>query len=597
MFGSRILWLCPRFWVQMFLIVAMCPHVALIAEGVRSFVIANEFSGGGGHTSFVNEEAGAMVFYQNNFFGQNTIIGNVEAGHIWGGHEVFDRAGLDDPNHPVAPSRLVHANLDPSVAPQLGELDRHATAVGHVLAGTGLNEEGNLTFLGAGMAPLAGLWSGAIATEFGPDGSFSISSESMLHPYGDFFLGTEAGRPDVINSSWGGSSPLTDSLTLAIDAMASENPTVAMVASAGNTPGESTVREPASGFNVISVGALEAASFDGENTDPAWFSSAGPVDFYNPETDTVVQNVRVGVHLAAPGENMALAAYLGNTGGGTGSPDAQEDPEDDLYFNFNQSGTSFSAPVVSGGVALLKDVGKELLDDQGDIAMDTRVIRSVLMAGARATPGWDNQQQVVGGEIVTNQVLDPITGAGAIDLFRSVEIYALNTSNLSGSSGGTVSPAGWDFSSLDEDTHNDYTFQNPLEPWSELTLSLNWFAHSAFDEPTATVDDSTARFANLDLEVWRLEEGEFTERYARSDSLYNNTEFLRLLMPEGGEFGFRVLFDGYIYNLSEGINSEDYAVAWSLIVIPEPASLVLALILITVAFGGRLFRRKRSRTA
>jgi len=567
-------------------------QVSRVAE---TLVLANELEGGGGFVSFVNLEAGAMSLYQNGFFGQSTVIANVEAGHIWGGHEVFNRESID--GFTASPAVYLNAPSNPETAPQLGEFDYHATMVGHVLAGTGHQGEGDFGAVGMGMAPLATLWSGAIATSFDPVniGAFSISMESFMVPYVGFFRGIEEGQADVINSSWGFGGAGDSVITQTIDALARENPTVTSVISAGNSgPGSGTVGEPGSGHNSITVGALEAASFDGENTGVTDFSSRGPTAFYNPVTGEVIANVRAGVHIAAPGQNMALAAYLGNTGGLTGLSITEEDPSTNLYFIFDMSGTSFSSPVVAGGVSLLKDVayGTSLFEDV-DIAVDTRVMRSVLMASARATPGWENGQELVGGVVQTQQVLDHATGAGALDLTRALEVFAFHTTDNPGLDGGTVSSvAGWDFGSVEIGMVNDYVLASPLNPMSELTISLNWFTHQALDESTAFLVEDSARFADLNLEVWTLENNAFAELYATSNSLYNNTEFLRILIAEGGEFGFRVVFDDWVYNATTGFDSEEYAVAWSVVVIPEPASLVLAVILMA-AVGCVSFKRAR----
>lgn len=566
-----------------------------LTRDAETLVLASDVEGGGGFESFVNFEAGAMSLYLNGFFGQSTVIANVEAGHIWGGHEVFNRESID--GFTASPAVYLNAPSNPETAPQLGEFDYHATMVGHVLAGTGYLGEENFSKVGMGMAPLATLWSGAIATSFDPVniGAFSISMESFMVPYVGFFRGIEAGQADVINSSWGFGGTGDSVITQTIDALASENPTVTSVVSAGNSgPGSGTVGEPGSGHNSITVGALEAASFDGENTGATDFSSRGPTAFYNPVTDEVIPNVRVGVHIAAPGQNMFLAAYLGNTGGLTGLSITEEELSTNLYFPYIMSGTSFSSPVVAGGVSLLKDVAyRTSIFEEVDIAVDTRVMRSVLMASARATPGWENGQELVGGVVQTQQVLDHATGAGALDLTRALELYALHTTDLPGSHGGTVSSvAGWDFGAVEIGMVNDYVLASPLDPMSELTVSLNWFTHQALDETSALIQENSARFADLNLEVWTLENNEFSELYATSNSLYNNTEFLRLLLADGGEFGFRVVFDDWVYNATTGFDSEEYAVAWSVVVIPEPASLMLALILVVLA-GCGAFKRRR----
>ncbi len=154
-------------------------------------------------TDLANEVVGALLFYNSGFFGQRSVIANVEGGHIWSEHEVFDRSGLD-PLLGVtsAVTRFV------SGTDVVGQTDYHATLVGHILGGTGYIDTesgGSFTYVGIGLAPYAEMWSGAIATSFsGSDiGSFTTTADSVLTPYRAFFRGIEGRKADVINSSWG----------------------------------------------------------------------------------------------------------------------------------------------------------------------------------------------------------------------------------------------------------------------------------------------------------------------------------------------------------------------------------------------------------
>lgn len=566
---------------------------AVRASTAEGHIVAGDISSDPEFVYFVNYAVGAGIFYDAGYFGGNTVIANVEAGHVWGGHEVFDRSGF---GLPPIPSVQLNATPDPESSPQLGELDYHATMVAHVLTGTGDAGDGNLTLHGVGMAPFAGLWSGAIATHFSTEniGAFTFSQESFLNPYVGFFTGSEHGQPDVINSSWGFGGSSSSFYTRTVDALASDNPTVTSVISAGNSgPDAGTIGQPGGGYNSITVGSLSAAQFDDDVTGPSDFSSRGPADFYNPVTDTTIENARTAIHIAAPGENMALAAYLGNTGGLTGHDITMEDPATDLYFVYSMSGTSFAAPVVAGGVSLLKDVAKGgiyLVDEPA--ALDTRVIRSVIMASAVKTPGWDNGQSMVDGVIVTEQGLDFATGAGGLDLTRAAEVYILNTTNLAGTNGGEVSSIGWDFGSVGLGMSNDYLFDSVFASYTELTIALNWFVNETFDALTGQLVAGTASFADLNLEVWGLSQGIFTDLVATSASLYNNAEFLRILLAEGGEYGFRVTFDGIIYDATGLLSEEDYAIAWNATVIPEPMTIIFIFAMLAGVPFLRIARRR-----
>jgi len=540
--------------------------------------------------TFLNPVVGWDRLVNLGYIGNGRIIANVEAGLIWGGHEVFNRPS----NFPDAVTQTVVGTG------ALNEVDFHATMVGHVLAGTGYVTGSNgdgFTYVGLGMAPAAQLWSGAIATSYSPTqlGSFDTTTASTVSVYRTFFQGITTGttlqKPDVINSSWGGSDPTaTSDEMLAIDGLARQNNTVAFVASAGNS-GTNAVSAPGSTYNGITVGSLGGSSF----LDPSTFSSSGPVDFYNPVTHQTLTGVRAAVDIAAPGENLVLAAYLGATGSLGASTDpliagiVQTPSPTDRYF-LNQAGTSFAAPMVAGGIALLKDAAPDYLSGIA-AANDTRVIKSVLMAGATATTGWNNGQAVNGqGVIVTTQALDYATGAGGLNLNNAVDIYLLSgTRDVAGLGGGTITSTGWDFGDVALSGSNDYRFDNPFDTPVELTVSLNWFAGRSFDNTSGVGEDLS--FADLNLEVWQVLDGVFSTLLAESNSVYNNAEFLRVDLPTG-QYGLRIKFNGLVYEAVAGsITDEQYGLAWRTRSVPEPSTLVL------LAIGGALLAftaRRRS---
>jgi hypothetical protein len=181
--------MCRRFFA-VFLLAGVLFSSKAGAIGAQSDILGGPYDGASGtfqSVSVINFVVGADTFYNAGYFGQRTNVANVEGGHIWMGHDVFDRTGIAGlPAAPAIPE------IDGGGA--LGALDFHATMVGNVLAGTGLTADGGLSTLGAGIAPLATLWSGAIATSFATDeehvGSFETSTAAFLVPYRAFFEGT-----------------------------------------------------------------------------------------------------------------------------------------------------------------------------------------------------------------------------------------------------------------------------------------------------------------------------------------------------------------------------------------------------------------------
>ena len=538
----------------------------------------------------MNELVGGSIFYSSGFLGESTIIGNVEAGFVWGGHEVFNRVGL-----PIGPA-IEQQISAPGVT---GQLDFHATMVGHVLAGTGYvaasgTSSGGYSYLGVGMAPHARLWSGAIATSYATGiseiGSFSSSPASTIPVYRQFFQGISGTSPDVINSSFGGSDPpAMEPESLAIDALAYQNPNVTFVAAAGNADTEA-VSAPGNVYNGITVGSVGGTNF----RTPSDFSSRGAVDFYNPVTSTTVAGVRAAVDIAAPGELNVLAAYLGPTGGLAPFTTITQNPSPtDRYF-FDQGGTSFASPTVAGGIALMKDAAKSWWMGMPGTALDSRVIKAVLMATSDRTDGWNNGQATVNGVVRTTQSLDWATGAGALDLETAGLTYIEgNTIDVGGLGGGTIGLKGWDYGSVGVNAFNDYTFSSTLSSPSELQVSLNWFARGAFDNATDT--GTRSAFANLDLQVWSIADGVFNSLVAESTSLYNNAEFLRFTLTGAGQYGLRVLSPGMTYDANaatEPVTSETYGLSWNMVVVPEPSAAALATI--GAALATVMARRRRS---
>jgi hypothetical protein len=510
---------------------------------------------------------GADRFHAAGYTGQGTISAVVEAGHVWGGHE-----------------SLGHV-VDFQSSGAAGEDDRHATWVGMLLGGRrggavpGVYQEG--------LAYGTDLRSGAIATQWNGAAyalSFGVSGTSLLGGYEPYF-----GNANVINSSWGGGgTDGSDIIATYIDAKAFQNRNTASVVSAGNNgPGTNTVGSPGSGYNSISVAALQNDGSNNYDT-VASFSSRGPNDHQDP-VNGVVPGVRAGVDIAAPGTNLTSAFYGGQTGGNgaalTGSTDT---PGNNLYSG-GINGTSFAAPLVSAGVSLMHSAS--LGEGLGQESRDTLVVKSVLQNSARKTTGWDNGQATVDGVIRTNQSLDYLAGAGAMDLDRAFDEYvgAGITQDVAGQLSGSqsmVEAIGWDLGAVNQGEFATYMV-GTLEAYSDLNVTLNWYRERGVTPGTlATVDIS---MANLTLQVLDLSNGETL--IAESESLYNLTEHLSFMIPTAAEYAIRVLHEGNIFGST---NSVDYGLAWSGVAalpIPEPTAVLLGV----MGVGSFILRRRRSR--
>lgn len=526
----------------------------------------------------INHDLGASSYYSRGYTGSTAIVANIEAGHIWNGH-----------------STLGHVDAfinGPGTVAQLqghqAAYDSHATRVGSMLAGrpTGSgNPEQH-----RGIAHGATLWSGSIATSFGTGTSFSYNSyNAFFQPYVTAALtGINGQTADVINSSWGtyggaGFSMMSAARTLpamGIDALALQTGK-SFVFAAGNSGGDGTdtVSAPATAFNVISVGALQGTGSTPPYNLIAAFSSRGPNKVYDAANQSFVNTARIRVDIAAPGATLTLANYQPSS------------PNPNL-FSASQNGTSFAAPAVSGGLTLMVDAGRQNGAPHSD---DARVLKAIVLNSADKTYNWNNGQTLVNGVTTTSQALDPIVGAGRMNIGRALPYLTSSTatSDVPGESPGDqglIAKVGYDLGVVNANSFNSYTVSQYTPAGSSLAVTLNWFVErgvNSFDNPT---EFSEQHFADLDLEVWRVENGIFTTKVAQSWSVFNNTEHLHLTDMEEGWYGIRVQYFGDNWNFT-GANHQMYAVAWAFHPAPEPLGM---LFMMTVP-GAAVYLRVRFR--
>lgn len=531
----------------------------------------------GPFSTSVNENLliGADRFYNAGFTGTRAVMANIEAGYIWNGHET-----------------LAHVGLIPTSGNALPEADRHATWVGMVMGGRpGGANPGPYQ---QGIAPDAQLFSGAIATSWSGarwTGSFffDYSNISTFGPYRAAFingLATPSGArtADVINSSWAGvigsgDHASTDSLSATLDALINENPRTLLTLAAGNTvptgEGPNRVPTPASGYNNLSVAAIGPNG--GAYDLPSYFTNGGPNDYYDPVNGEVLA-IRQVVDIAAPGENFSTAYYGGQTGGNRpslgGQPDGSAGGPD--WYTHTVSGTSFAAPTVAGGAALLYDAAYAVLGSTPN-ARDSRVMKAVLMNSADKTLGWDNGQTANPngfGGVLTMRGLDDRVGAGRMNLNRAFDQLLNGITDILGTLQGPmgpVNPLGWDFGQVAQGITNDYLINSVLEAGSSFTATLTWFRDRQTFSTTGFYDNS---YDNLDLELWSAVAGLPVNLISASDSRYNNTEHFRFAIPTTGQYLLRVRWTEELFDNIGDLNIEQYGLAWATSV-PEPGTLVL----------------------
>jgi len=541
----------------------------------------------GGGTFDVNAFLGAGRYYGHStpITGQNTITTNLEAGHVWNGHEAL--------SHVTSFTQSSGAWGGGSVAPLY---DRHATWAGLFIGGR--QTVANPSIKQQGIAYGTNLRSAAIATSWSGSAyalNFGISTNTLVTAYNASF-----GTADVINSSFGGGDPSgTGLIAWLADAYSFGRSTTTYVVSAGNSgPSANTVGSPGSGYNTITVGALGGANlFDSV----ASFSSRGPQDFgyFTSGTYVTVAGVRAAVDISAPGESLTSAFYGGQTGGNNatlaGSVNSGTSP---TAYTSNVAGTSFAAPIVAGGAALVASAAKTLAPlASNPNASRSMVLKSLLLTGADKTSGWSNGQQsvTVGGTtfIQTTQALDWSAGTGRMNLDKTFDIQLNGQTDVSGTTGllGSVARRGWDYGSAVLGTNNDYIIDTQLFGESTFTATLSWMRARDYDG-TYLYEDAQA---DLGLSVWALDAGSnFATLVARSSSQYNTVEHLSFLLPSSGRYGLRVEYPSNTFDNTGGqwgtaAFPQAYGLAWT--AVPEPASVILAGIAVALTTWSRARRR------
>jgi len=254
------------------------------------------------------------------------------------------------------------------------DITGHGTHVAGIIAGDGGGSSGEYR----GIAPGVLLINARAGNESGLDEGDIISAiEWSSKPTSSGGAGA-----DIISMSFGGGYPiLSDDLTKAIS-NAKKDYGVIFVASAGNSgPAYFTGSTPASGIDVISVGATD------RNDNLASFSSWGPTFGYIGYPDVIAPGVNIISTDAKDSAFSKTERYIDN------------------YFDFVDdadyiplSGTSFSCPMVAGALAILLEAYPYIKPETARIA---------LLEGARK---------------LTNENADDLlkSGAGIINITASL---------------------------------------------------------------------------------------------------------------------------------------------------------------------------------
>jgi hypothetical protein len=308
--------------------------------------------------------------------------------------------------------------------------------------------------------------------------------------------------------------------------------------SGGN--GSQAVRGPGSAYNGITVGRTTA-------------------DLSKVHTDSAVAYTadgRMKPDVVAPGSGLTLAN------------DDWEGVASDWDTGLN--GTSFAAPHVAGLLAQLLDAGTTL-----GYSTNPLVVKAAIMNSAgksvldRSFNPWAPASVAnVAGVTTVSQPLDTDSGAGLINGLATAEQY------LAGElSPGFVASIGWDLNAVAGGQFVDYIIDPGLAAGSALTATLTWHRHVGLsDNGNGAVDAGDTFFleqalSNLNLQV--LRNGTLV---AQSVSTVDNVEHLFFDIDRSARYTLRVI------GATVGGGSEQFALAWRGVALPEPASFVLVLL-------------------
>ena len=182
--------------------------------------------------------------------------------------------------------------------------------------------------------------------------------------------------------------------------------------------------------------------------------------------------------------------------------------------------TSLSVPLVSGAASILAQAGVE----------DIRVMKALLLNGARKPSGWTNS---------ATTPLDPRHGAGILNIYNSHRQWRDGDITAPG---GVTRRRGWDLETMPAGS-KDYFFEVGGESKVDLTATLVWLRQYR-----------ETNINNLDFALYRVEDGSLL---ASSRSAVDNVEHIHLrgLLP--GSYRLQISMAG---NVSE---TETFALAYA----------------------------------
>ncbi|MCF7958131.1 MAG: S8 family serine peptidase [Phycisphaerae bacterium] len=311
---------------------------------------------------------------------------------------------------------------------------------------------------------------------------------------------------DVVNISWG--SNLNSLLTLfwqsKFDALAIRENCLVVAAAGNGNQQTGVIDKPASGYNVLSVGATGSLGEYPKSLNyirpplPSQ-SSFGPTDDGRCKPDMI-----------APGMTLG--------------PNTQDESG---YSHDSQSiaYSSYATPHVTGVAALLIDAARQSRQENAD---DPRVIKALLLNGANKLIGW--HKGMCGPYDDEDVPLDYQQGAGMVDAVKShrqLMAGQYDWDNFDTNLQSNRQLEGWDFNHVkydgnDPNSERTYYFSKPLQAGTNFTATLCWYHRY-----NSNIIHTPQRLNFLGLELWSLDDqGSLLERLDYSTSIIDNLQHI-----------------------------------------------------------------------
>ncbi len=508
----------------------------VFAIGIPAFALSSSITGDGIDARRLHEAP-------YNITGKKIAIGQVEIGRP----SQFGIDKIASESSPVRVGRIFELD-GPAIADE--SVDGHAANVASVM----ISNDKSLR----GVAPDAFLYSAAIGTltEFTGQQEECLASQHVaLQNSGDvratnFSFGEPLSRDARPNATLDGDALLTQ----CIDWSSRVHKLLYVIA--GNQ-GRGGIPIPTDNFNGINVAYSRRVDGRFVRVDTANLTSEPPPSATRGPNSESNVGARRSINLVAPGSEIEMF-----------------DPDGRRVVS---SGTSFAAPHAVATVALLQEFGdRQFRSGVSSWSLDHReplVMKSVVLNAADKIedPGdgsllgmartlldesgkdWTDSDAYASQSVPLHAEL----GTGHLNAFRAYE-------QLSGGqwAPGNIPIIGWSYSSVaDNDTYEDYTFEQSLKGGSYLSATLSWERKvdlNSDDEYFDIGESFTGQpIGNLDLYLMPADTNDTSQSVWSSVSSEDSLEHIFIPIPDTGRYKLRV-----VQTQASNAETQPYSLAW-----------------------------------